>query len=196
MKKDFTRVNFGWWDLFPDSRPDIFDFGMSRAVAWDCPTTVCGRRLEILDTAPLLLDNLETIRRWETARAEGFFTEDVKKYLRESSDEHTLIVNGEGEYELHRVTEVKCGSENLHAFVFERGGASYASLCYVGDGVTLALPISADKVSYLGSDLKTKLPVKEKDGSCEIFVSRLAYLKASVTAAQLIKMLEDADCRP
>ena len=193
MKKDFTRVNFGWWDLFPDSRPDIFDYGMSRAVAWDCPTTVCGRTLEILDTAPLLSDNLETIRRWETAREEGFFTEDVKKYLRESADEHTLIVNEQGEYELHRVTEVKCGAENLHAFVFERGGAAYATLCYVGEGVKLTLPLGAENVEYLGNDLKTKLPVKDNDGSCEIFVSHLAYLKASITPAELVKMLEEAD---
>ncbi|MBE6644487.1 MAG: hypothetical protein E7612_03800 [Ruminococcaceae bacterium] len=192
MKNDFTRVNFGWWDIFPDTYPNIYDYGMSRAVAWDCPTTICGRRLEILDTCPLLDDNLEALRRWETAKHDGFFTEDVKKYLRETKDEHTLIVNENGEYELCKVKEVSSSDENMHVFVFERGGASYASLCYVGEGVKIKLGVDFDKAEYFESDLKSRSEITDSSDGIIISVSKLRYLKADMSIDELSTALKNA----
>ena len=189
MQNDFTRVNFGWWEIWPDTRPDVYEYGMMRAIAYNCPSTVIARRLTGIRTCALLDDSLEAMRRWEDAKCKGFFTEELKQELRASSDEHTLLINEEGEYELCRHREVKTPIENLYAFVFSRGGASYASLCYVGEGVNIKLPIAHSDIAYLERDLITKAPVSECEGGVQLSVSNLRYIKTNLSEEALEKAI-------
>ena len=193
MKNDFTRVNFGWWEIWPDTRPDVYEYGMSRAVAYNCPSTVIARRLEGIRSCFLLDDSLEAMRRWEDAKCKGFFTEEIKAQLRESSCEHTLLINEEGEYELCPVREVKTGVENLYAFIFSRRGFSYASLSYVGEGTEIKLPIAHGNVVYLERDLVTKAPVGACDGGVKLCVSKLRYIKTDLSDEALAAALSAAD---
>ena len=41
MQDDFTRINFGWWRFNNETQSDIFEYGTSRAAAWDCPACGC-----------------------------------------------------------------------------------------------------------------------------------------------------------
>ena len=190
MRKNFTRVNFGWWTIYDDTRPDVFEYGMMRAVAWDCPVTVIARNIDAYDSCYLLRDSFEAFRRWETAKHEGFFTDELKKTLRETKDEHTLLINEEGDYELCPVREVKTGVENLYAFIFTRRGFSFASLSYVGEGVKVKMPVS-DSVQYLERDLKTDKEFDTDNGNAIFSVSKLAYVKTKMSEAELEKAIKE-----
>ena len=140
----------------------------------------------------LLDDSLEFVRRWEDAKSKGFFTEEIKKELRESRCEHTLLINEAGDYELCPVREVKTEIENLHAFSFERGGAVYYSLCFVGDEIKLKLPIVRDKFKYLERDLKTEVNIDTSDDCVIIPVSNLRYIKSDISESEFVNILRKA----
>ncbi|MDW7657910.1 MAG: hypothetical protein SCM11_12140, partial [Bacillota bacterium] len=52
MRQDLTRLNFGWWGFWAlRTQPDMFEYGTSRAAAWDCPVTVM-EKLDAFKTHP------------------------------------------------------------------------------------------------------------------------------------------------
>lgn len=133
MRRNFTRLNFGWWRLYRPkaegeratigTQPDMWEFGTSRAAAWDCPMTV-QMSGAYLKPHPRLADLLETIRRWEDVRVRNWLTKEQKESLKSSTQEHHLYLNGKGEYELHGIEMLPAAKNapHLRGFVFERGG--------------------------------------------------------------------------
>jgi hypothetical protein len=81
MRNDFTRLNFGWWGYFQDTQPDMYEYGTSRAAAWDSPVTVISN-MDVYKSNPRTADNFEVLRRWEEARKTGFLTEAMKEELK------------------------------------------------------------------------------------------------------------------
>ena len=134
IARDFSRVSFGWWGFWlPGERlndgtvtvgtqMDMWEFGTSRAAAWDSPTTIQ------FDPAkarrhPRLADLMEVMRRWEDVRAKGWLTPAQKELLKSSTRQHHLYVNDRGEYELHEIEMlVPENASGLRAFLFERNG--------------------------------------------------------------------------
>lgn len=103
MKKDFTRVNFGWWAFYKDTRPDVYEFGTSKAASWDCPITMqCN--VANFKANPRFEDIFEVMRRWEDVRAANWLTDEQKLMLRQADKEFTLLINAKGEYELVEYT--------------------------------------------------------------------------------------------
>ncbi len=102
MRMDFTRLNFGWWGYFEDSRPDVFEYGTSHAVGCDCPVTIQSN-IESFRKNPRTEENFEVLRRWEEVRRKGLLTEEQKKMLREPDREFTLTLKPDGSYELEEV---------------------------------------------------------------------------------------------
>ncbi len=139
MRRNFTRVNFGWWAYYEDTRPDIYEYGMSRAAAWDCPATMQAK-IERFEKNPRTDDNLEVIRRWEDVRQKGWLTEEHKEMMR-SCDEHILLINEQGEYELVPYVQVTDTPEGLFAFTFTRAGKNYAVYWYQGVEKEISLPL-------------------------------------------------------
>ena len=134
MKRDFTRVNFGWWGFWAPGeairdtctmgvQPDIWEYGTSKAAAWDCPMSI-QFRLPSVRAHPRVGDILETIRRWEDVRATKWLSDEQKQALRDPSREFHLYLNAQGGYELHpiRLLPKAKGAPLLRGFVFERGG--------------------------------------------------------------------------
>ena len=107
LARDFTCVNFGWIRQKPfksaeepGTQPDMVEYSISRAVAWDCPDQInmnekLARELPVMDL------NLEVIRRWEEVREKGWLTPEWKAHLRECKGDHHLYLNERGEYELY-----------------------------------------------------------------------------------------------
>lgn len=190
MRNDFTRVNFGWWKLFRDTRPDVYEYGMSRAVGWNCPATMIS---EIDDTrvAPLRDDTLEAIRRWEDAKHEGFFTEQMKKRIREDGKEYTLFKDERGEWELRETVEIKTEKEKLYAFAFSRGDDTYVSLCYVGDEIKLAL--SADAIEYLSDVCGDAVPFDRKGAKVILPVSHRRYIKTKMSLDNIARVIAESE---
>ena len=170
--QDMTRVNFGWWALFPamerdwgegalGTQPDMWEYGEAKSYAWDCPATILSAwcyfsRNQRTD------DLLEVMRRWEDVRARQLFPDEVKLKLRNPSKEHHLYVNEQGEYELHEIEMLPPAprAKSLRGFVFERGGKGVAaywdvtrssSVSVVVAGKTLTL--DAAGLKYLGSEV-------------------------------------------
>jgi hypothetical protein len=85
MQRDFTRVNFGWWGFWhPGAKcrnggttigvqSDMWEYGTSKAAAWDSPVSV-QMRLCDLDSHARIDDILEVMRRWEDVRAKNWLS--------------------------------------------------------------------------------------------------------------------------
>ena len=100
MQNDFTRVNFGWWGFYgAETQPDMFEFGTSRAAAWDCPATLQANR-ERFREAPRFGDVFEVLRRWEEVRATHWLTQEQKEELKNLEQEHILLINEQKQFEI------------------------------------------------------------------------------------------------
>ena len=146
MRKDFTRVDFGWWGMWLPGKDtvglqaDMWEFGTSKAAAWDCPATI-QVELAYVRAHPRMGDILETMRRWEDVRTQKWLTDAQKEMLKDPNAEYHLYLNAASEYELVRWEEIPdvCGGQ-VRAFVFERGGERYVAYWHVSGEGTMLLP--------------------------------------------------------
>ena len=168
MRKDFTRVDFGWWSLAmpivkkgsrfsTGTQADMWEFGTSKAAAWDCPATVQIRPWA--RNHPRLGDIMETMRRWEEVRVNGFLTEERKALLRDPSKEYHLYPDGNGGYELVEWRQLSVGGKRdglVRAFVFESGGKRIVAYWHVsGEGdFSIELPGSVGRQVFHAADMK------------------------------------------
>jgi hypothetical protein len=180
MQKDFTRVNFGWWGFYPDTRPDVYEFGTSKAAAYDCPSTMQAN-LYRFKLNPRINDILEVMRRWEDVRADNLLTDEHKALLRQPDKEFTLLINAKGEYELTEYAQVKIGNgeAGLTAFVFERNGKACCTLW--DDRGTSAVTLEAlDGMTYT-KEIETEPIGFESNGeNATLTVAGKAYITANV----------------
>ena len=127
LAKDFTRVDFGWWGMYlPNENStgvqyDHWEFGESRAAAWDCPVSVQVTSAWF-DKHPRRDDLLEVLRRWEDVRVNDRLTPAEKEALKSKTQEHHLYLNEKGEYELHPIRLLAAKAPHLLGFVFTRNG--------------------------------------------------------------------------
>ena len=127
LRQDFTRVDFGWWGMYlPDANTtgvqyDHWEFGESRAAAWDCPVSVQVTSAWF-DKHPRRDDLLEVLRRWEDVRVNDRLTPAEKEALKSKTQEHHLYLNEKGEYELHPIRLLSARAKHLRGFVFARNG--------------------------------------------------------------------------
>ena len=176
MRRNFTRLNFGWWGLArprfnsrkewvtTGTQPDMWEFGTSRAAAWDCPVTVKVYNLQDWKKHPRIDDLMEVMRRWEDIRAKGWLTPAQKEALKSSTQEHHLYLNEKGEYELHEIemlpTPAKAAA--ARAFLFERGGKRMLAYWHMSGAGRLSIALGADgakrevefdRIRYIETDL-------------------------------------------
>jgi hypothetical protein len=146
---DFTSINFGWIGYWAPGRetigtqPDMIEYATSRAAAWDCPISLVGD-LPQLEAHPRTPDNLEVIRLWEEVRSRGWLTAAQKSQLRNLSQEHTLLVDERGNFELVPYSQIEkvAGSDGpARVFVFERNGRVYVVFWHTSGESTLELAL-------------------------------------------------------
>ena len=192
MRDNFTRVNFGWWAWREDTRPDIYEFGTSRAAAWDSPITIQMNHLDAINSHPRRDDLLEVIRRWEDVRAMGLLSAEDKENLKNTDQEHIMLINEKGEYELCEYEEIKLQTKEFSAFYFNRGGESYVVCwCNTGSG-ELELPILSSEAVYtdeLGSEPYGDIV---KDGKLILHLDGRRYLRANVTKEEMTDAFRSA----
>ncbi len=192
--QDFTRVNFGWWQYYPDTQPDIYEFGTSRAAAWDCPATIKGYP-ERFEANARTADNLEVMRRWEDVRAKNWLTPEQKQMLREAKEEYTLLINEEGEYELCPYWPMET-EPDICAFRFTRKEENWVVYWHkTGEG-RLSLPLPPEKLQCFRQLNAPPLSVLAEGKGTVIPVSGRHYLRAEVSAAQLQEVMKQARVLP
>ena len=191
MRQDFSRLNFGWWGFWtPNERrtklgtqPDMFEYGTSRAAAWDCPVTLLTN-LDKFRKHPRMADIFEVMRRWEDVRAKNWLTPAQKEALKNLDQEHILLVNEKKQYELVPYCEIpNVAGGNVRAFMFGRNGSRYVVYWHVSGSGTLALPLASrdfELVNELGGE---KTAVACEGCTSLLPVDNRRYLKTSLTRA-------------
>jgi len=194
MSRDFTRLNFGWWAFFDDTRRDVYEYGTSHAHGWSCPVTMKAH-LPRFKTHARTADILEVMRRWEAVRRDNLLTPEQQKMIREPEKEFTLFKKEDGKLELLPYFELKdfCPDEkNLYAFTLERNGRSYALLWHNTGAVKIRIPLENADISYVSDLTGESLPIEKTDGEIVIEVAASAYLSAPIPTETLREALKKA----
>lgn len=165
MRQDFTRLNFGWWNLFAnETQPDHWEYGSALAAAWDCPATINGW-LDRMDENARTKDLLEVLRRWEDVRVNDRLTGEQKRMLRESEgQEYILLINEKQEYELVPYEQIETPDERLRVFVFRRQDKSWAVYWHTCGAGSLELDseVTVQRELYAPGEGLRCLPVDDR----------------------------------
>lgn len=204
MRQDFTRLNFGWWGFWnpgakmgseitvTGTQPDMYEYGTSRAAAWDCPVSVMLDINEI-SKHPRLADNLEVIRRWEDVRANGWLTEEHKETLKNLDQEHILLIDEDGAYELAPYRQLKTSVPEIRAFIITRESkARYVVFWHISGEGKMALELPAEKLTLthkLGGEAEA---VEVKDGCAVLPIAERRFIKTELSEDALVKAFETA----
>ena len=175
MRKDFTRLDFGWWRLTPPgtrprgmegvsigTQPDMIEYGTSKAASWDCPATVMMPFPGIFHI-PRFGDIAEVLRRWEDVRSKKLMTDEWRAKLRDPKREFHLYRDGSASYELVEWRQILVGGKEhatgLRAFVFERGGKRIVAYWHTSGSGRFVLKdeastvIEAENLKYFETDM-------------------------------------------
>ncbi len=172
MQQDFTRINFGWLGYrIPDettvgTQPDMLEYVTSRAAAWDCPVSIHAN-LHTFGIHPRTADNLEVFRRWEEVRKNNWLTAEQKEMLKDLEQEHILLMDEEGSFELQsceQIENVAGNSREVRAFVFQRKGDFYVVYWHISGDRKLKLPFSKSSVQLFATlGAEEEIQGKESD---------------------------------
>ena len=181
MRKDFSRVNFGWWGFWAPGdeirgrttigvQPDMWEYGTSKAAAWDCPVSI-QMDIERLERHPRLNDILEVMRRWEDVRARRWLTSEMKGRIQRSANGCHLYLNAHGEYEFHEIEMLPSppNARDLRGFLFERNGKRVVALWHSRNAGTVQIPLgkngaeralSVSGMQYMETDMSREEAVR------------------------------------
>ena len=151
MAQDFTRLDFGWWAVALPSektigtQPDMWEFGTSKAAAWNCPATVMLDPVKSM-RHPRIDDLLEVMRRWEDVRARSWLTDGQREALKDPKRAFHLYLNESGDYELHEIEMLPTppGAPWLRGFMFERAGRRVVAYWHVSGAARATAPLGRD----------------------------------------------------
>jgi hypothetical protein len=197
---DFTGINFGWTGYeLPSAetigtQPDMLEFITSRAAAWDCPFS-WRPRLEQLARHPRTADNLEVVKRWEDARAERWLTQSHKEMLRNLDQEHILLLNGSGKFELvpyQQIERAAGGNQAVRAFIFERESTVHVVFWHSSGQGRLEIPMQASGVRLL-QEIGRPGPAIQGGSQFVVPIGNRAYLEFSGKSRNdVVKALESS----
>lgn len=194
MQDDFTSLDFGWWRLQEGSQPDMYEYGASRAAAWDCAFTLQDIAEELLNHHNTA-DTLEILRRWEDVRKKKWLTQEQKEQLKDAKQEHILLINEAGEYELAPYWELETGAEDVSAFFFSRSGKNYVVCWHKTGSGTLTLPLEADRIAYETELGGTPIAVQAGDGCVQLPLTGRAYLSTELSEEAVREAFRCCQCQ-
>lgn len=67
MADNLTRLDFGWWNIRPETTPEMWNFADSLAAEWNCPVTI-QFSLQALESNPHADELLAVLKKWEEFR--------------------------------------------------------------------------------------------------------------------------------
>jgi hypothetical protein len=184
VARDFTSINFGWIGYWAPSKetigtqPDMIEYATSRAAAWDCPFSLLGN-LEQMDLHPRTADNLEVVKRWEDVRASNWLTRAHKEALRNLDQEHTLLINETGHFEMVpyvQIEKVSGADQPVRAFVFERAGNAWVVCWHTSGAATLYVDLPPRRVQLM-KELRKEMPVKQSRSGIQLPLNDRHYIK-------------------
>ena len=196
-QQDMTRVDFGWWSFWQPvknakgpgwkslgTQADLWEYGVSVATAWDCAASI-AMRLDALKQHPRLDDIFVTMRRWAEVRRQRKFREEWRDELKDVSQEHHLLVNAAGDYELVRYFPVVNGDDArpVRAFIFEKDGANWIVYWHCTGEGRLLLPVAQGELALFDEFAGKPVATEAADGGTVLPAGRRLYLKTSLSRA-------------
>ena len=197
IQQDFTRLDFGWWGFWAPgpgesgTQADQYEYGASRAAAWDCPATIQAN-LERFRAHPRLGDILAVMRRWEAVRAAGWLTQAQKEELRRLDREHTLLIDENGAFVLVPYERI-AAPQGISAFLFERQGMRWAVYWHHSGSARLRLPVRAAELSLTDETGTRLFPAAEEDGRCVLPADDKRYLRTRLSREALTAAFANAE---
>ncbi|MPM58706.1 hypothetical protein SDC9_105539 [bioreactor metagenome] len=200
MRQDFTRINFGWLGYWVPSettigtQPDMLEYVTSVAAAWDCPISIHSN-LEAFEAHPRTPDNLEVVRRWEEVRAKHWLTEEQKNELKNTEQEHHLLLNEQNQFELvpyEQISGAAGNSKEIRAFIFQRKGEYYVVYWHISGNKKLQLQLKPSDIT-LYKRLDEEEPVNDSNGNILIPLNDRRYIRTNkLTKEEILAVLSNA----
>lgn len=199
ISNDFSSIDFGWIKMELPSeetigiQPDMIEYITSRAFAWNSIISI-GGQLNLLEKHPRTNDNLEVIRRWEEVRANNILTEKEKESLKDEMQEHILLIDENGNFELQpykQIKEVAGGNKNIRAFIFERKNKTWVVYWHTSGSAEMELPVNAEKIK-LYKELGKEIPVQKNGDKVILPVNDRHYIEFNFSEQEVINLLKGA----
>ncbi len=199
VSDDFTSVDFGWIGYTPPSdktigiQPDMLEFVTSRAAGWNSIISLLGN-LDNFKNHARTNDNLEVVRRWEEVRVNGFLTDEMREKLKSHFDEHTLLINEKGEYELvkyQQIEDVADGNKSVRAFIFERNNKTWVVYWHTSGSAEIELNVNAKDIT-LYKDLGKEISVKESGNKVILPVNSRLYIEFNLSSQEVKTLFKNA----
>ena len=197
MLNDFTRINFGWWGLFPDSQPNLFEYGNAKAAAFDAPVTLYTRlpnfytALPELSVSPRVKDNNEVFRRWEYVRKNQLLTNEQKMALRDPAAEYTLLRTTDNRYELVRYYPLETHPD-LIAYTFDYNEKQYVVYWHRTDEGCIHLPKTITDLLCETEPNGTVIPLTANESSWCLPTGDKRYVSTKEHKEALLKAFQEA----
>lgn len=198
VSNDFTSIDFGWIEYtVPGEKtigiqPDMLEYVTSRAAGWSSIISLLGN-LDHFRNHPRTADNLEVIRRWEEVRVTDFLTEEQKESLREPHQEHILLVNEEGNFELlpyEQIVNIANNSKGVRAFIFDRDNKTWVVYWHTSGEGNMELAVHAKKMT-LFEDLGKEISLGNEE-NIVIPVGNRRYILFNLTKEEVIDLFSRA----
>ena len=207
--QDMSRVDFGWWGFWaPGSRDwwgksmgvqaDMWEYGASVAAAWDCAISI-SMHLGELRKHKRTGDILETMRRWGDVRRRGLFREEWREPLKNYDQEHHLLINAKGDYELVPYFMISDGQKKdmpVRAFAFEKDGATWVVYWHMSDKCEFTLPVKAGDIALYDEFAGKPVEIKSAADGVILPAANRMYIRSKLSRAQMKAAFEAAvTCR-
>ena len=199
ISNDFSSIDFGWIKMeLPGEetigiQPDMIEYVTSRAFAWNSIISI-GGQLDLLKKHPRTKDNLEVIRRWEEVRANNILTENEKESLKNEMQEHILLIDENGNFELQpykQIKEVAGGNRNIRAFIFERKNKTWVVYWHTSDSAEIELPVNVENIK-LYKELGKDVPVQGSGDKVILPVNDRHYIEFDLPEQEVVTLFEEA----
>ncbi|MCL5097499.1 MAG: hypothetical protein M1608_08220 [Candidatus Omnitrophica bacterium] len=105
-RNNLMPAELGWFGFFTESNdteattPDIIEFVLAKTIAWDVPWSL-ETSLYALDHHGRTKEILDMCKTYEKLRLDHYFSENVKKRLRELKQDFTLRKDDAGNWQMH-----------------------------------------------------------------------------------------------
>ena len=144
----------------------MWEYGTSKAAAFDCPATM-QMNLHRVRANGRMDDLFETVRRWEDVRARKWLTTEQKEMLKDPVREFHLYLNETNGYELveWKQLDVAGGKRtDVRAFLFELNGRLVVAYWHVRNRARLVFAEPLDGTAFLDAAgmkyFETSLPAE------------------------------------
>ena len=115
--------------------------------------------------------------------------------MRNTSDEHTMLINEKGDYEVVPYEEIKGTPDGVRAFVFERLGERYVSIWHKNAECEITLPVAKDKISYFTDFGKEEIETVGNEKSVTFAVNSRKYIKTSLTKDEICEAIKNSSVK-